>query len=52
VPIEEARAEFDELGKLIGSELHDNGFAERIAELVERQGRGSGQFNWRGLDRA
>ena len=52
VPIEEARAEFDELGKLIGGELHDNGFAERIAELVERQGRGSGQFNWRGLDRA
>jgi hypothetical protein len=52
VPIEEARAEFDELGKLIGGELHDNGFAERITELVERQGRGSGQFNWRGLDRA
>ncbi len=51
VPIEEFRAEFDGLGKLIRDELHDDAFAQRLADFVERQGRGSGQFNWRGLDR-
>lgn len=51
VPIEETRAEFDRLGKLIRDDLNDHRFADEVANLVERQGRGSGQFNWRGLDR-
>jgi uncharacterized coiled-coil DUF342 family protein len=51
VPIVEARAEFDELGSIIGTELRDETFAQRLTDLVERQERGSGQFSWRGLDR-
>jgi hypothetical protein len=51
VPIEYTHREFDELGRLIREELRDHAFAERLAELVERQERGSGQFNWRGFDR-
>lgn len=51
VPIEETRAEFDDLGKLIRDELDDDAFADRLADHVDRQGRGTGQFNWRGLDR-
>ena len=51
VPIGETRQGFDDLGKLIRDDLHDDAFADRLKYLVERQEPGSGQFNWRGLER-
>ncbi len=51
VPIGEARAEFEELERLIRAELRDDTFADRLKAQRERQESGTGQFNWRGLDR-
>ena len=52
VPITEARAEFEELERLIRTELRDDTFADRLKAQRERQEGGTGQFNWRGLDRS
>ncbi len=51
VPIEESRAEFDALERLIRVDLRDDAFADQLKTLVEQQASRSGQFNWRGLDR-
>ena len=49
--IGENQRQFDDLTRLIREELHDRPLADRLGELVERQRDGSGQFNWRGLNR-
>jgi hypothetical protein len=51
LPIEEHQEPFEQLGRLVRDDLHDPVFAERLVGLVARQQHGSGQFNWRGLDR-
>jgi hypothetical protein len=52
VPIGEARAEFEDLERLIRTELRDDAFADRLKAQRERQESGTGQFNWRGFDRS
>jgi hypothetical protein len=49
--IEEHQEQFQDLSKLIRDELHDHALAGRLDEYVDRQRNGSGQFNWRGLNR-
>lgn len=49
--IESHRAAFDQLDRLLRDELNDLVMAERVAELRERQARGTGLFVWRGLTR-
>ena len=49
--IEEHQQHLDALVALVRDDLHDQRFADRLQALVERQRDGSGQFNWRGLDR-
>jgi hypothetical protein len=45
------RAPFDNLDKLLRDDLNDSVMADRIAELRERQAKGTGLFVWRGLKR-
>ncbi|WP_377028804.1 chromosome segregation ATPase-like protein [Microvirga arabica] len=42
---------FDKLKSLIGDDLSDQEFAERIGDLLGKQENGSGLFVWRGLTR-
>lgn len=49
--IEEHHQSLDDLCKLVREELNDTLFATRLGDVIERQRGGSGQFNWRGLDR-
>jgi hypothetical protein len=42
---------FDKLKSLIGDELADQEFSERIGDLLGKQENGSGLFVWRGLTR-
>ena len=49
--IEEHQQHLDGLVALVRNDLNDRRFADRLEELVNRQRNGSGQFNWRGLDR-
>ncbi|WP_271594364.1 McrB family protein [Bradyrhizobium sp. CCBAU 65884] len=49
--IDSHRAAFDKLDRLLRDELNDLVMAERVAELRERQARGTGLFVWRGLMR-
>lgn len=49
--IEEHQDQFGQLNRLVRDDLHDFDFASRLKELIDRQSNGSGQFNWRGLDR-
>jgi predicted nucleic acid-binding Zn-ribbon protein len=49
--IDSHRDAFDRLETLIRDDLTDHVFAERIADLREKQMRGSGLFVWRGLTR-
>lgn len=49
--IDSHRAAFDQLDRLLRDELNDVVMAERVAELRERQARGTGLFVWRGLTR-
>ncbi len=49
--IDSHRAAFDKLDRLLRDELNDLVMAERVAELRERQARGTGLFVWRGLTR-
>lgn len=45
------RAAFDDLNKLLREDLNDAILADRLAELRERQVKGTGLFVWRGLTR-
>lgn len=49
--IDTHRAPFDNLDKLLREDLNDWVMADRIAELRERQAKGTGLFVWRGLAR-
>ncbi len=49
--IDSHRTAFDQLDRLLRDELNDLVMAERVAELRERQARGTGLFVWRGLTR-
>jgi len=49
--IENHRAAFDDLDRLLRDELNDSLMADRIAELQTRQAGGTGLFVWRGLTR-
>nr|WP_283815229.1 AAA family ATPase [Bradyrhizobium sp. JYMT SZCCT0180] len=49
--IDSHRTAFDQLDRLLREELNDLVMAERVAELRERQARGTGLFVWRGLTR-
>ena len=42
---------FDDLKQLLREELNDSALAQRLDEIVERQGQGGGMFNWRGMTR-
>jgi hypothetical protein len=39
------------MDKLLREDLNDSVMAERLAELRERQAKGTGLFVWRGLTR-
>jgi hypothetical protein len=49
--IDSHRAAFDDLNKLLREDLNDAILADRLAELRERQVKGTGLFVWRGLTR-
>lgn len=49
--IEAHREGFDRLIALARAELGDQQLADRLTELLDRQGRGAGLFVWRGLTR-
>ena len=49
--IDSHRAAFDDLDKLLREDLNDAILADRLAELRERQVKGTGLFVWRGLTR-
>lgn len=51
ISIEEHRGGFDQLEELLRGNLRDGNFSDRLQDLVDRQGRESGLFNWRGLER-
>lgn len=50
--IDEHQQSFEDIDKLIREDLHDRDLADRLRGLVERQGQGTGQFNWRGYNRS
>lgn len=52
VEIRDHEDQFTRLAELIRDRLGDGGFADAVAELVDRQGRAGGLFVWRGLTRA
>ena len=49
--IDSHRPAFDDLDKLLREDLNDAILADRLAELRERQVKGTGLFVWRGLTR-
>jgi hypothetical protein len=51
IDIPSHRTAFDNLQRLLRDDLDDGAFADRLAELCERQARGTGLFVWRGITR-
>jgi hypothetical protein len=49
--IDSHRAAFESLDRLLREDLNDAVMADRLAELRERQSKGTGLFVWRGLTR-
>ena len=49
--IDEHQRPFDALGDLVEKDLDDCALASRLRDLINRQGSGTGQFNWRGFNR-
>jgi hypothetical protein len=49
--VDSHREAFDDLENVIRDDLDDGVFADRFAELREKQAKGTGLFVWRGLTR-
>ena len=50
--IDEHNETFSSLSRLLNDDVGDRDLAKRLNDVVERQGRTGGMFNWRGLTRS